>query len=238
MRKPEGGGIGLLGEKALHSALKYYYEPDATLHEREAFGFVADIFNEEGIIEIQTHNLFAMKRKLSVYLERTNVTLVHPIVRERRLIYMDPQTGELSRPRLSPKKGRAEDAYSELVHILDAVADPDLKILIPLVDAEEYRVRSAGRRKRRGGNADLKYELLPTAFVSETAIRTPADHLRFLPGELLKKEEGFTVKELSRVGPFPYRTASAMCAVMCAAGALKRERRGREYRYFRREDGE
>ena len=30
LRRPEGGGIGMLGEKSLHSALKYYYEPDET----------------------------------------------------------------------------------------------------------------------------------------------------------------------------------------------------------------
>lgn len=231
LRKPEGGGIGLLGEKALHSALKYYYEPDASCHEREAFGFVADILNEEGIIEIQTRNLFAMKRKLGVYLEQTRVTLVHPIVRARRIIYMDPETGELSRPRLSPKRGRAEDAYSELVHIREALAHPNLEIVIPIVDAEEYRVRDAGKRKRRGGNADLKYELLPTELADEIVIEAPRDHLRFIPPELAEREGGFTAAELARGIKLPYRAASAICAAMLAAGALERERSGRSYYY-------
>ena len=233
MRKPEGGGIGMLGEKALHSALKYYYEPDASCHEREAFGFVADIKNSEGITEIQTRNLFSMKRKLGVYLENTPVTLVHPVIHRRTLIYMDPDTGELSRPRLSPKKGRVEDAYSELVHIREAVGSNNLVIVIPLVDAEEYRIREAGKRRRRGGNADLKFELLPTRLISETVIACPEDHLRLLP-EALKREGRllpFTVGELSKTAGLPYRTASAMCAVMISAGALRRRREGKSYIY-------
>ena len=50
-------GIGMLGEKSLHSALKYYYEPDETKHEIAFEGFFADIMNEDGITEIQTGSL-------------------------------------------------------------------------------------------------------------------------------------------------------------------------------------
>ena len=231
LRKPEGGGIGMLGEKSLHSALKFYYEPDASFHEREAFGFVADIRNEEGIIEIQTRNLYSMKRKLEAYLDKTPVTLVHPVVRQRRIIYLDPETGELSRPRLSPKRGRAEDAFSELVHILGPLGDSRLKIIIPIVDAEEYRVSGAGRKRRRGGAAPLKYELLPNAMVDELVFSTPRELVSLLPEELKVSGEAFTVTELSKKVKLNYRAASAMCAVLLAAGAVERERVGRTYLY-------
>jgi hypothetical protein len=49
-------GIGTLGEKALHSILKYTYEPDVSRHEIKVGGFYADIVNEQGIIEIHTRN--------------------------------------------------------------------------------------------------------------------------------------------------------------------------------------
>lgn len=233
LRDPEGGGIGTLGEKSLHSALKFYYEPDASLHEREAMGFVADILNEDGATEIQTRNLFAMKRKLEAYLPALPVTLVHPVIRSRRIIYMDPDTGELSRPRLSPKKGRTEDAFLELVHIREALNSPNLMIVLPLVDAEEYRIRDAGRKRRRGGSSPLKYELLPTALIDETVIAEREDWLRFLPEALLAGEQSapFTVDELSKAAELPRRTASAMCAVLLAAGALERRRQGRSYFY-------
>ena len=48
------GGIGTLSEKALHAALKSYYEPDFESREVKVGSFVADIVGENGIIEIQT----------------------------------------------------------------------------------------------------------------------------------------------------------------------------------------
>ena len=235
LRKPEGGGIGMLGEKSLHSALKYYFEPDESRHEAMVSGFFADILNEDGITEIQTKNLFALKRKLEEYLKENKVTVVHPVIREKRLIYLDPETGELSRPRLSPKKGRLTDAFRELVHIRDALAKPGLTIDLVLVDAEEYRVRGAGRKRRRGGSADLKYELLPAALIEEVRA-APRELICFLPPELIKDGAGFTVKALQKAGGLNYVTASAMCAVLVSAGALSRRREGRGYVYFKTEE--
>lgn len=40
------GGIGTLSEKALHAALKSYYEPDFESREVKVGGFVADIVGE------------------------------------------------------------------------------------------------------------------------------------------------------------------------------------------------
>ena len=51
------GSIGLLGEKILHAGLKLYFEPNSDFHEVKVSGFVADICNAEGIIEIQTRSL-------------------------------------------------------------------------------------------------------------------------------------------------------------------------------------
>ena len=47
------GGIGTLGEKSLHAALKYYFEPCPENHEQPLGGFVADAVGEHGVIEIQ-----------------------------------------------------------------------------------------------------------------------------------------------------------------------------------------
>lgn len=214
-----------MGEKSLHSALKYYYEPDEARHEQPFAGFVADILNCEGVTEIQTRNLFSMKRKLAAYAGKTQVTLVHPVVRKRRLIYMDPETGELSAPRLSPKRGRPEDAYSELVHVKGELCG--VNVLVPVVDAEEYRIRT-GDGKRYGPKA-VKYELVPTELCEEYRLSSKEEHLAMLPEGL--RSRGFTVKELAGELRLGYRTASAMCAVMLALGFLSREREGRSYVY-------
>ena len=229
LRKPEGGGKGMLGEKALHSALKYYYEPDETCHEREAWGFFADVLNEDGIIEIQTRSLWSLKKKLPVYLERTRVTLVHPVVRRRSLIYLDPETGELSAPRLSPVRGSIYTAFPELIHIKEFLAHPNLLVVVPIVDAEEYRIRLE-QKKRRRVPAVKKFELVPTALIEEWVFACPEDWLRLVPEPL--QMTGFTVRELAEASKNTVGAAGLVASTLLAAGALSRERAGRAYRYF------
>lgn len=222
-----GGGIGMLGEKTLHSALKYYYEPDETKHEREFCGFHADILNENGVIEVQTRNLFALKRKLAEYLKLVPVTLVHPVIRRRGIIYLDPETGELSKPRLSPKRGRPEDAFLEFAHIRDELKLPGLRIVIPLIDADEYRVKDG--LKTRYGKKALKFELVPKRIEGETELARPEDWAELLPEGL--KNARFSVKELAKEAALSERTAQAMCCVLASLGVLARERDGRRYIY-------
>lgn len=227
LRESEGGGIGMLGEKTLHSALKYYYEPDSGRHEQAEAGFLADIKNEDGVTEIQTGSLFALNRKLDKYLPDTPVTVVHPVVRRRKLIYRDPETGELKKPRLSPKTGTILTAFAGLVHILPQLKKRGLAIVIPIVDTEEYRVKT-GEKRRRGRPDVIKYELVPTQLVDEWVFITPADWLRVLPEGL---EEPFTVRSLAAKLSCPRTEAQNVCAVLTAAGALIRERRGNAYEY-------
>lgn len=229
LRKP--GGIGMLGEKTLHSALKYYYEPDSSLHEREAWGFLADVKNEEGVIEIQTRGLYSLGRKLEVYLKNTRVTVVHPVIRERRLVYVDKDTGELKPPRRSPRKGCIYDACRELIHIRKYLGDPNLMVIAPVVDADEYRIKTGEKRRRRDPGVQ-KFELVPGELIEEWVFVCPEDWQRLIPESLLKAPEGFTAAELARALKKSEYDARLVCGVLLAANALCRERRGRAYRYF------
>ena len=47
-------GIGTQKERTLHSVLKYYLEPDAEYHEIPIGSFIADIYRDDRIIEVQT----------------------------------------------------------------------------------------------------------------------------------------------------------------------------------------
>lgn len=74
--------IGTRGERALHAALKRRIEPDESLHEIPCMGFVADICNASGIVEIQTRAFDRLRGKLARYLPEMPVTLVYPAVRQ------------------------------------------------------------------------------------------------------------------------------------------------------------
>ena len=133
------GGIGTLSEKALHAALKSYYEPDFESREVKVGGFVADIVGENGIIEIQTRGFDRLGRKLGVFLEAARVTVVYPVVPKRGLCWVDPETGEIFEKRKSPKKGAAYDVFPELYKIKNQLMHPNFRLCIPLLVVTDYK---------------------------------------------------------------------------------------------------
>ena len=75
----EKKGIGTLGEKTLHHTLKNYFEPNKEKQEVRIKTYYADIYNEKGIIEIQTQQFYRLRGKLKVFLKEYPVTLVYPV---------------------------------------------------------------------------------------------------------------------------------------------------------------
>ena len=89
-------GIGTLGEKTVHATLKHYYEPNEDYHEVPVEGYVADIYKDGNIVEIQTAQFHRMREKLKAFLPKYKVTVVYPIVGKRQLYWIDPQSGEIT----------------------------------------------------------------------------------------------------------------------------------------------
>ena len=97
---PEGG-IGELGEKSLHQCLKRCYAPDERHREVKLGRYIADVYDGERIVEIQTGHLQPLLPKLRACLssEIAPVTVVHPMARVKYLTWIDPETGEMTKPR-------------------------------------------------------------------------------------------------------------------------------------------
>ena len=74
--------IGTLGERSLHAVLKRFLQPDENRHEVRVGRYVADIFDENGVTEIQTRQFYKMKRKLAAFLPEHAVTVVYPVSRQ------------------------------------------------------------------------------------------------------------------------------------------------------------
>ena len=85
-----GSQIGTLNEKPLHAALKTWCARPGDRFEETVDGFVVDILRGELLIEIQTKNFAAMKRKLYQLVPHHPVRLVYPIARERWIVKLEP----------------------------------------------------------------------------------------------------------------------------------------------------
>lgn len=223
-------GIGTMGEKGVHSALKHYYEPDTDCHEIPVGGYVADIVGENGVIEIQTASFYKLKDKLTAFLEAARVTVVWPCVVKKRLITVDPATGEVLSVRRSPKKASEYKLLGELWGLGELLGHPRLSILIAQIEADEYRPAGQVRSRRRKG-ANNGIERIPTALVDEIRFDCPEDFDRLIPESL---PERFTMAQFAAAaGLSSLQTSGAVRALM-QLGRIKEDgKEGRSRAFVR-----
>lgn len=220
-------GIGTLSEKTVHAILKNYLQPDEDHHEIPIEGYVADIYNNGEIIEIQTRQFDKMRNKLKAFLPLYPVTIVYPIPREKWIIWIDEKSGELSNPRKSPLKGSRYTVFPELYKIKMYLKDPNLRLKLILMDMEEYKLLNGWSKDKKKGSS--RYDRIPTNLVEEVEINCIEDYMQFVPYELDGK---FTVKEFGKAAHIPAKLAGIVVNILHHMGTLERiGKQGNAYLY-------
>ncbi|MCR4791869.1 MAG: hypothetical protein K5871_03910 [Lachnospiraceae bacterium] len=219
--------IGTLSEKTVHAVIKNYIEPDEDKQEIPIGSHVADIFTNDEIFEIQTKNLKRLNDKLDEFLEMYKVTVVHPVIRKKKIYWIDPDSGEMSVPRrTSSSVGSFEEAIREVYGIKDHIGNPNLKVRLILIDIDEFRIRDGyGKEGKKYGTW---LDKVPTLLIDDKTFERPEDYLQLLPSEL---PEEFTVADAVRFG---MRTdhASLIIAFLSKIGVTERiGKKGRAYLY-------
>lgn len=226
-------GIGTQSERLVHSTLKYYLEPDDSCHEVPIGAYVADIFQKDTgqIIEIQTKGFDRLRDKLEAFVQDYPVTVVHPIVREKYLCWVNPETGELVSRRRSPRKGRATDILPEIYRLPKLQNHPNLSFMALLMDVEEYRLLDGwARDKKRGSH---RMERLPLAIGERVRLETSSDFAALLP----ELPEEFTRKDLSAAVRLSATATAYAVRVWERAGCIVQVgKAGRQYIYQRKKE--
>jgi hypothetical protein len=221
--------IGTYKEKKLHIILKKYFESDDSFHEVPTNGFIADIRRGKEITEIETSGFSGLSPKLSAYLPEYKVNLVYPIAAKKYVSWIDPETSEISKRHISPKKQTVYDALFELVRILPHVSDPNLRILVPVLEVDEYRMLDGWSYNRKRGSH--RFERMPTNLIDIIEISTDRDYLKYIPENC---SDVFGASEFAKGCKIDSRSASAILKVMEARGVLVRvANKGRAYQYTR-----
>jgi len=220
-------GIGTLREKALHAVLKQYLEPFEDSHEVKIGSYVADIVGENGIVEIQTRGFNQLRKKLSTFLEVASVTVVYPIVHTKWLVWIDPETGEATNKRKSPKRGTVYDAFYELYKIKMLLNHPNLRLHLILVDMEEYRHLNGWSHDRKRGSS--RYERIPIALVEEMIIGASEDYHKLIPPGLPKQ---FTSRDYGQASSLSMNGSQTALNVLHHMEAARRVgKQGKLYLY-------
>ena len=216
-----------MAETALHQALKVLFAGSSGLQEALVEGYQIDVLQGELLVEIQTRNFSALKSKLSHLLDNHPVHLVHPLAREKWLVTIDPNTAHEINRRRSPRRGRLEDLFYELVRIPHLVKRPNFSLEVLLIRELEIR-RNDGRGSwRRRGVSIVDRRLLEV--LDSHLFTCPDDYRIFLPGSL---PETFTSLEFTASSHLPNRLASKAVYCLFHMGLIRRAgRRGRMWLY-------
>ena len=213
---PDPEGIGRLNEGSLHKTLKLYFEPDISRHEIKIGRYVADVVNEDGIIEIQTRAFRNMKSKLEAFLSVGRVTVVFPIALKKDVVWLDPETGELSSPHKSPKKGSVYDIFPELSQIVEFVSEQRLTVKVMLMSMTDVRMLCGWDKSRKRGSH--REDRIPRELFDIVTLDSAADYEWLVPQTLTG---AFTVKDFAVSAGIDSKTASPALRVLRRLGVVR-----------------
>lgn len=222
-------GIGTLGEKTIHAVLKHYLVPFEEYHEIRCDGFVADILMQGEITEIQTAHFDKLRKKLDIFLEKYEVTVVYPVPAKKWLFWIDEETGEITKKRKSPKTGTIYEIGKELYKIKTYLKNPHLHFRILLIDMEEYRLLNGWSENKKRGS--VRFDRIPIALEDDFMISTQEDYKNLIPAVLPQE---FTSKEYGKETRLTLAQAQKALLVLTDTEAVKRiGKRGNSILYCR-----
>jgi len=225
--------IGELNEQPLHAALKAWCAgPDDRVEasvDGGQRGYVIDLVRGDLLIEIQTGSFSSIKRKMHDLVKRHPVRLIYPIATEKWLLKLPKQGWDKPRRRKSPKWGRVEAVFAELVSFPQLLMDDNFSLEIVLIQEEEVRRYAGAKYWRKNGWVTVERRLLDV--VSQRLFETPSDMSALLPAETPQQ---FTTLDLAEALDSPRWLAQKMAYCLRQMGEIVHVgKRGRSYLYSR-----
>ncbi len=212
-------GFGTLQEKRLHAALKRYLCEDTDYHE---VGFansryVADVRVDDEIYEVQTGSFYPMKKKIEYYLSQTEctVTVVHPLAVERTLCWINPETGDVSKPRKVGYRSREIELLPELYPFLSLLGNDRLRFRLLLLSVQDFRLLNGWSADRKKGSG--RYERVPLKLLDDRLFSSPEDYREFLPEGMVSP---FKVSDFSKAARLRGRDSYSAVRVLEALGLV------------------
>lgn len=221
-------GVGGLGEKTTHRALKYYFLPRESCHEQKIGGFVADGLGDEGVLEIQSRNLYTLLPKLEAFLPEYPVTVVYPVVVQAQILWLDPDTGEEAGAGKRSRRCGVNGVLPQLYGLRKLLSHPNLRIAAVTLTQRQLRLLD-GRGKDKKIHA-TKLDNLPLSAGEILWLDTPEDYAQLLPDSL---PEEFSAQTLAKSMGLPQKDGTSLAGVYGALGLLQGQFQGRR-RVWRR----
>jgi len=217
-----------LPETSLHSSIKDWYTLPGDRLEVKVGNFIIDIVRDDLLIEIQTKNFSAIKRKLQSLVRDHSVRLVYPIPVKKWIVRVAESNREVISRRKSPKKGRLVDLFDELLRMPLLITEPSFSMEVLMIEEEEIRCKDGRGSWRRKGVSIKDRKLLHV--VERAKFSKIADFLRFLPHDL---DLPFSNRSLAESAGLPVRQARRMTYCLRKMGAIRKVSKNRNELLFK-----
>ncbi len=196
--------IGTLHEQSLHAALKLWLAQPGDEFEQKVENYHIDIVRGDTLIEIQTGSFSKIKRKLGRLLYNHKVLLVHPVPVTKWVVRKTKRKKQISRRR-SPKRGRIEHVFDELLYIAEIASHPNFSLQVLLTEQEEiWRDDGHGSWRRKHWSI---FDKVLLQVVDHADFRCADDYLALIPNSL---GDPFTNKQLAQARGLPMWASSRM----------------------------
>jgi hypothetical protein len=214
--------IGTLREQQLHAGLKTWLAEPGDAFEQKLGGYHIDILRDGLLIEIQTGSFSKLRKKLARLLEQHTVLLVYPIAETKWIVKQTKRGRQVSR-RKSPKRGRIEHLFDELMFIPEIVRHPNFRFAALLIEQEDiWRDDGGGSWRRKHWSIADKRLVKVNGRVDFNDL---ADYLNLIPPTL---SEPYTHKQLADALQAPVWLTTRMSYCLRKMGCL--EERGKQGR--------
>jgi hypothetical protein len=200
---------------SLHTSLINWYARQGDEIEARVDGYFIDVLRGNELVEIQTRSFNKIKPKLERLLENHKVRLVHPIAAEKWIIREDKNDPTRLVKRKSPKHGRIEDIFHELVFIPDLIQKPNFTIEILIIKEQQSWLQDGSGSWRRRGWSIVDRALVEIQ--NQYIFQKQQDFINLLPSSL---PESFTTRQVSELSKIPRRTAQKMIYCLHKMGGL------------------
>ena len=208
--------VSVLYKSSLHSSIKDWYSVPGDRLEARVENYIIDIVRNDLLIEIQTRNFSAIKRKLRSLIDDYSVRLVYPIARRKWIVRVARSNGEMISRRRSPKRGKLTDLFDELIWIPHLAGEDNFSMEVLMIEEEEIRCADGKGSWRRRGVSIKDRKLLDV--VERVRFVEGGDFLRFLPSDL---DQPFTNRSLAREIGVSVRQSRRITYCLKKMGAIR-----------------
>ena len=217
-------GIGTLNEKSLHSDLIQWLAKPQDKFEEKIEGYIIDIVRGKKLLEIQTKNIPAIKKKVIALSKKFNVHIYFPIIVDKWIIKIDENNEQISK-RKSPTRRRDEDIINELIIIPKLLSYKNISLSILFIQAEEVWKNDGKGSWRRKKYSIVERYLLKVLDVKKFS--KVKDFIPLLPNNI---QDIFSNKDLSKSLGVTTKVAQKMTYCFRKMGILETVgKRGRAY---------